>query len=81
MEREGGHSHRGFSGRSSAPGIPDCGSREGLRLRRERRGWNRVTIKDKPEDTYYESRQRIMELTLYMNATVKQYYGRYPRAR
>src|SRR5204863_79916 len=39
-------------------------------------GWNRVTIRNEPEDSYYESRQRIMELTLYMNATVQQHYGR-----
>jgi pimeloyl-ACP methyl ester carboxylesterase len=38
-------------------------------------GWNRVTITKEPEDSYYESRQRLVELTIHMNRTVRTYYG------
>ena len=75
MERSYSHP-RLLRNRVEHRGILAGGASKGLRLRRERRGWNRVMIKDEPEDTYYESRQRLMELTLYMNATVKEYYGR-----
>jgi hypothetical protein len=39
-------------------------------------GWNRVTIKDNPQDSYYESRQRLLELTLYTKDLIRTHYGR-----
>jgi hypothetical protein len=68
---------RGFSGTEFSTGafLP-AALAKGYAFAASDEGWNRVMIKDEPEDTYYESRQRLMELTLYMNATVKEYYGR-----
>jgi hypothetical protein len=39
-------------------------------------GWNRVTIASRPQDTYYESRRRIRELTLYAKQVVMMHYGK-----
>ena len=63
---------RGFSGTEFSTGafLP-AALAKGYAFAASDEGWNRVTIKDEPEDTYYESRQRLVELTLYMNATVK----------
>jgi Tannase and feruloyl esterase len=68
---------RGFSGMefSIGPFLP-AALAKGYAFASSDEGWNRVTIKDEPEDTYYESRQRLMELTLYTNATVKEHYGK-----
>jgi pimeloyl-ACP methyl ester carboxylesterase len=67
---------RGFSGTEFSTGafLP-VALAKGYAFAASDEGWNRVTIKDEPEDTYYESRQRLVELTLYMNATVQEHYG------
>ena len=67
---------RGFSGTEFSTGafLP-AALAKGYAFAASDEGWNRVTIKDEPEDTYYESRQRLVELTLYMNETVKEHYG------
>jgi hypothetical protein len=67
---------RGFSGTEFSTGafLP-AALAKGYAFAASDEGWNRVTIKDQPEDTYYESRRRIVELTLYTNAYVKSYYG------
>ncbi|TMI11079.1 MAG: tannase/feruloyl esterase family alpha/beta hydrolase [Betaproteobacteria bacterium] len=68
---------RGFSGTEFSTGaFQTAALAKGYAFAASDEGWNRVTIKNEPEDTYYESRQRIMELTLHMNATVQQHYGR-----
>src|SRR5215813_6302262 len=68
---------RGFSGTEFSTGafLP-AALAKGYAFAASDEGWNRVTIKDQPEDTYYESRQRLVELTLYMNAAVKDHYGK-----
>ena len=67
---------RGFSGTEFSTGafLP-AALTKGYAFAASDEGWNRVTIKDEPEDTYYESRQRLVELTLYMNTTVKEHYA------
>jgi pimeloyl-ACP methyl ester carboxylesterase len=68
---------RGFSGTEFSTGaFQSAALAKGYAFAASDEGWNRVTIRNEPEDTYYESRQRIVELTLHMNATVKAYYGR-----
>src|SRR5215470_6726878 len=58
---------RGFSGTEFSTGafLP-AALAKGYAFAASDEGWNRVTIKDQLEDTYYESRQRLVELTLYM---------------
>lgn len=41
-------------------------------------GWNRVTIATRPQDSYYESRQRIRELTFYARQMVVAHYKKAP---
>lgn len=67
---------RGFSGTEFSTGafLP-AALAKGYAFAASDEGWNRVQIRNEPEDSYYESRQRIMELTLYMNAVVQDYYG------
>ena len=67
---------RGFSGTEFSTGafLP-AALAKGYAFAASDEGWNRVTIKDSPEDTYYESRQRLVELTKYMNQTVLAHYG------
>src|SRR5215813_9012973 len=67
---------RGFSGTEFNTGafLP-AALAKGYAFAASDEGWNRVTIKDEPEDTYYESRQRLVELTLYMKEAVKEHYG------
>jgi pimeloyl-ACP methyl ester carboxylesterase len=68
---------RGFSGTEFSVGaFQSAALAKGYAFASSNEGWNRVTIKDHPEDSYYESRQRLLELTLYMNATVKEHYGK-----
>lgn len=68
---------RGFSGTEFSTGafLP-AALAKGYAFAASDEGWNRVMIRDEPEDSYYESRQRLLELTLYMNTTVQDYYGR-----
>jgi pimeloyl-ACP methyl ester carboxylesterase len=68
---------RGFSGTEFSTGaFEPTALSKGYAFAASDEGWNRVTIKGKPEDNYYESRQHLLELTLYTNATVQQYYGK-----
>jgi hypothetical protein len=39
-------------------------------------GWFRGSIKDNPQDDYYESRQSLVELTVYAKSLVEMQYGR-----
>ena len=68
---------RGFSGTEFSTGafLP-AALAKGYAFAASDEGWNRVLIRNEPEDTYYESRQRIMELAIYMKATVASYYGK-----
>lgn len=68
---------RGFSGTEFSTGafLP-AALAKGYAFAASDEGWNRVLIRNEPEDSYYESRQRLLELTLYMNDTVKAHYGR-----
>lgn len=68
---------RGFSGTEFSTGafLPAALER-GYAFAASDEGWNRVTIPNEPEDAYYESRQRLVELTHYMNRTVWEHYGR-----
>lgn len=68
---------RGFSGTELTTGeFQKAALAKGYAFASSNEGWSRVTIKDHPEDSYYESRQRLFELTLYTNATVKSHYGK-----
>jgi pimeloyl-ACP methyl ester carboxylesterase len=68
---------RGFSGTElTTGGFQKAAVAKGYAFASSNEGWSRVTIKDHPEDSYYESRQRLFELTLYTNAMVKNHYGR-----
>ncbi|MSO21360.1 MAG: hypothetical protein EXQ56_13060, partial [Acidobacteria bacterium] len=61
---------RGFSGTElTTGGFQKAALAKGYAFASSNEGWSRVTIKDHPEDSYYESRQRLFELTLYTNAT------------
>ncbi|HEX2542436.1 MAG TPA: tannase/feruloyl esterase family alpha/beta hydrolase [Caldimonas sp.] len=67
---------RGFSGTEFSTGafLP-AALAKGYAFAASDEGWNRVTIGNEPEDRYYESRQRLVELTVYMNRVVRQHYG------
>jgi len=68
---------RGFSGTEFSVGaFQSAALAKGYAFASSNEGWSRTTIQDHPEDSYYESRQRLLELTLYMNATVKEHYGK-----
>jgi hypothetical protein len=68
---------RGFSGTEFSTGafLP-AALAKGYAFAASDEGWNRVLIRNEPKDSYYESRQRILELTLYTNDRVKAHYGR-----
>ena len=68
---------RGFSGTEFSTGaFQTAALAKGYAFAASDEGWNRVLIRNEPEDSYYESRQRLLELTLYMNQTVQAHYGR-----
>jgi hypothetical protein len=67
---------RGFSGdENSAGAFKTVGLQKGYAYALSDQGWNRFTIIDNPEDKYYESRRRILQLTSYTKALVGRYYG------
>jgi hypothetical protein len=71
---------RGFSGTELTTGAWKTTALEkGYAFAASDEGWNRVTIAQEPEDTYFESRQRLRELTLLARHTVETHYGRAPR--
>ena len=72
---------RGFSGDElSAGAFKTVGLQKGYAYALSDQGWYRFDIIDQPEDKYYESRRRILQLTSYTKSTVRRYYGA-PRER
>lgn len=68
---------RGFSGTELTTGaLQGAALSKGYAFASSDEGWNRVTIKDNAQDSYYESRQRLVELTLYTKALIRTHYGR-----
>ncbi len=68
---------RGFSGTELTTGAWKTTALEkGYAFAASDEGWNRLTIAREPEDTYFESRQRLRELTLLARHTVAAHYGR-----
>ena len=68
---------RGFSGTEFSTGaFQTTALAKGYAFASSDEGWNRVQIRNEPEDSYFESRQRLLELTLYMNDVVWANYGR-----
>ena len=71
---------RGFSGDENSSGaFKTVGLQKGYAYALSDQGWNRFTIIDQPEDKYYESKRRILQLTSYTKATVSRYYGKQAR--
>ncbi|HSN92221.1 MAG TPA: tannase/feruloyl esterase family alpha/beta hydrolase [Anaeromyxobacteraceae bacterium] len=67
---------RGYSGNEfSAGSFKTVGLQKGYAYALSDQGWYRYTIIDQPEDKYYESQRRILQLTHYVKATVKRHYG------
>jgi hypothetical protein len=67
---------RGFSGDENSSGaFKTVGLQKGYAYALSDQGWYRFDIVDRPEDKYYESRRRILQLTHYTKATVGRYYG------
>jgi hypothetical protein len=67
---------RGFSGNELSSGaFKTVGLQKGYAYALSDQGWFRFDIIDQPEDKYYESRRRILQLTNYTKATVSRYYG------
>ena len=67
---------RGYSGDENASGaFKTVGLQKGYAYALSDQGWYRFDIIDHPEDKYYESRRRILQLTQYVKSTVARYYG------
>ena len=70
---------RGFSGTELSTGaFKTTALEKGYAFAASDEGWNRLTIAKEPEDTYYESRQRIRELTLYAKQVLTAHYEKAP---
>lgn len=68
---------RGFSGDEAAAGaFKTVGLQKGYAYALSDQGWYRFDIVDHPEDKYFESRRRILQLTAYTKSTVSRYYGK-----
>jgi len=67
---------RGFSGDENSSGaFKTVGLEKGYAYALSDQGWYRFDIIDKPEDKYFESRRRILQLTKYTKSTVMRHYG------
>jgi hypothetical protein len=73
-------SSRGFSGDefSNDATYKDVALRNGYAYAASDEGWNRQTIADQPEDSYYESRRRLAELTQHATGVATAHYGDAP---
>ena len=70
---------RGFSGTELSTGsFKTVALEKGYAFAGSDEGWNRVTIVNRPQDSYYESRQRIRELTLYAKQVLTAHYRKGP---
>ncbi len=70
---------RGFSGTELTTGaFKPAALAKGYAFAASDEGWNRLTIAREPEDSYYESRRRLRELTVYAKQIVTDHYGRPP---
>ena len=68
---------RGFSGTELSTGaFQTAAVAKGYAFASCDEGWSRPTIADTPQDDYYESRQSLVELTVYTKALVQTHYGR-----
>jgi len=68
---------RGFSGTELSTGAFQAAAlTKGYAFASCDEGWFRPTIADNPQDDYYESRQSLVELTVYTKALVVTQYGR-----
>ena len=68
---------RGFSGTELSTGaFQTAAVTKGYAFASCDEGWFRPTIADNPQDDYYESRQSLVELTVYTKALVQTQYGR-----
>jgi pimeloyl-ACP methyl ester carboxylesterase len=68
---------RGFSGTELTTGaFKTTALQKGYAFAASNEGWNRLTIANRPQDSYYESRRRIRELTLYAKQVLMVHYGK-----
>jgi pimeloyl-ACP methyl ester carboxylesterase len=68
---------RGFSGTELTTGsFKTTALQKGYAFASSDEGWNRRTIANRPQDSYFESRRRIRELTLYAKQVLMVHYGR-----
>jgi hypothetical protein len=68
---------RGFSGTELSTGAFQAAAiTKGYAFASCDEGWFRPTIADNPQDDYYESRQSLVELTVYTKALVQMQYGK-----
>lgn len=68
---------RGFSGTELSSGaFKTVGLAKGYAYALSDEGWNRVEIVDHPEDFYFESRRRIVQMTGVAKQMVERHYGR-----
>ena len=68
---------RGFSGTELSTGaFQTAAVAKGYAFASCDEGWRRQTIADNPQDDYYESRQSLVELTLYTRALAQTHYGK-----
>lgn len=70
---------RGFSGTELTTGaFKTVALGKGYAFAASDEGWNRRTIAHRPQDSYVESRARLLELTLYTRRVITTQYGRAP---